>query len=92
MFTDPDELAAPGFTDARRSMVPVKEFALDAVFAASLTVSRALAGAWRPEPPPPAVGLELAPQPVMAAATMTAIPAVYDGQRAAPGCTATSGV
>jgi hypothetical protein len=90
MLTDPDELAAPGFTEARRSMVPVKEFALDAVFAASLTVSRALAGARLAGPP--AVELEPAPQPVTAAATMTAIPAVYNGQRAAPECTVTSGV
>ena len=42
---EPDELAAPGLTVACRFIVPVNEFALDDVFAASLTASSALAGA-----------------------------------------------
>ncbi len=52
---EPDELAAPGLTVTCRFIVPVNEFALDAVFAASLTASSALAGAVEEDPRRPPV-------------------------------------
>jgi hypothetical protein len=87
---DPDVLAAPGLSAARRSIVPVKEFAVDAVFAASLTASSALAGVWAEDPPAPALELEPAAQPVTAAATIATSPAAHHGQRALLTCIKTS--
>jgi hypothetical protein len=95
---DTEELAAPDLTVACRSIVPVKEFALDDVFAASLTASSALAGAGEADPlaPPPAdplapaLELELGEQPATAAATITTSPAAYNGTRATLTCIETS--
>jgi hypothetical protein len=73
------------------SIVPVKEFALDDVFAASLTASSALARALADageEDPALALGFPL--QPVTAAATMTTSPAAYNGARATLTCIKTS--
>jgi hypothetical protein len=87
---DTEELAAPDLTVACRSIVPVKEFALDDVFAASLTASSALAGAGEEDPLAPALELELGEQPVTAAAMITASPAAYNGTRATLTCIKTS--
>jgi hypothetical protein len=92
----PEELAAPGLTVPCKLIVPVYEFAPDAVFAASLTASSALAGAGEADPLAPAlpglVLLELVPgeQPVTAAATITTSPAAYNGTRATRTCIKTS--
>jgi hypothetical protein len=77
-------------TVACRFIVPVKEFALDDVFAASLTASSALAGAGEEDPLAPALELVLGEQPVTAAATITASPAAYNGTRATLTCIKTS--
>jgi hypothetical protein len=70
--------------------VPVNEFALDAVFAASLTASSALAGAGAEDPAAPALAVELAEQPLAAIATITTNPAAYNGNRATLTCIKTS--
>jgi hypothetical protein len=92
MLTAPgaEELAAPGLTVARRFIVPVKEFALDDVFAASLTASSALAGAGEEDPLAPALELVLGEQPATAAATITTSPAADNGTRATLTCIKTS--
>jgi hypothetical protein len=87
----PAELA-PGLRVPCKLIVPVNEFAPDAVFAASLTASSALAGAVEevplapaPEeevPLAPALELVLGEQPVTAAAAITASPAADNGTRA----------
>ncbi|MGH3210468.1 MAG: hypothetical protein ACRDNO_22205 [Trebonia sp.] len=93
-----DEPAAPGLTVACRFIVPVNEFALDAVFAASRTWFSALAGvaegdaaapALEPEPGE-ALELELGEQPATAAATITPSPAAYNGRRPTLTCIKTS--
>ncbi|HEX3513240.1 MAG TPA: hypothetical protein VHT26_04470 [Trebonia sp.] len=85
-----DELAAPALTVACKFIVPVNEFALEDDFAASLTASSALTGAAEEDPLALAVELELAEQPVAAAATITASPAAYNGNRATLTCIKTS--
>jgi hypothetical protein len=92
---DVAELSAPGLTVACRSIVPVKEFALDDVFAASLTASNALAGAGEEDPLAPVLALAplelvLGEQPATAAATITTSPAAYNGARATLTCIKTS--
>jgi hypothetical protein len=95
---EPDELAAPGLTVTCRLIVPVNEFALDAVFAASLTASSALAGAGEEDPFAPALADPVAPalelvlgeQPATPAATITTSPAAYNGTRATLTCIKTS--
>jgi hypothetical protein len=73
-----------------RLIVPVNEFALDAVFAASLTASSALAGVVAGDPAAPALELELAVQPLAAIATITTSPAADNGNRATLTCIKTS--
>jgi hypothetical protein len=88
-----DELAAPGLTVACKFIVPVNEVTPDAVLAASLTASSALAGAGEEDaaaPEAPALELEFAVQPVTAVATTTANPAAYNGNRATFTCIKTS--
>jgi hypothetical protein len=92
---DAEELAAPGLTVVCRLIAPVNEFALDAVFAASLTASSALAGAVEADPLAPALALAplelvLGEQPATAAATITTSPAAYSGTRATLTCIKTS--
>jgi hypothetical protein len=94
---DVEEVVAPGLTVDCRSIVPVKEFALDDVFAASLTASSALADAGLDGTAladageeDPALALEFALQPVTAVATMTTSPAAYHGKRATLTCIKTS--
>jgi hypothetical protein len=86
----PAEFAAPGLTVPCKLIVPVYEFAPDAVFAASLTASSALTGAGAVDPLARTVELELAEQPAAAVATITASPAVYNGNRATLTCIKTS--
>jgi hypothetical protein len=94
----PDELAAPGLTVPCKLIVPVYEFAPDAVFAASLTASSALAGAVEEDPLAPALADPVAPalelvlgeQPATPAATITTSPAAYNGTRATLTCIKTS--
>jgi hypothetical protein len=85
-----DEPVAPALTVAVKFIVPVNEFALDDDFAASLTASSALTGAGAVDLLAPAAELELAEQPVAAVATITASPAVYNGNRATLTCIKTS--
>src|SRR5690242_507291 len=89
----PAEPAAPGFAVIRTFIVPVKEFAPAAVFAARLTASSAAPEAGADAPPealgPPAAAPEPAPawQPVMTVAAITLSPAAYNGKRTAATCT-----
>jgi hypothetical protein len=80
----PAEFAAPGLAVTCKFIVPVNEFACLDVYAASWTAfSGVTGGAVALEP-------ELVAQPVTAAATITASPAAYRGDRAIPACIKTS--